>query len=295
MKLEGALPGIFRRPFPVVEEGTAMLVAGTLLDTPRRDVLPIIRIQADKGTMSLTKRGSRHLAFSGYSLVARLLATRPEDRYRFLFEPCERALASFPLLEAGGLELSEVLDGFARERFGWAFVARGAAMRAVVTLADLVPLYQKGFLWTELTVGDVASPMVFSLPRTAKVDEALRGMMKRRVRRVFLTGTGSFVSDREILTYLFSPERLSVVRRYPRRMLDPALEEVERVEPVEVDGRAAIGEASGLFKAASGAWCAVCSEGVVTPWDLVMKPWKAGRLAFGEAAQVQRPRGGPAK
>jgi len=42
MKLNKALPSLFRRPFAILESGTQVLVAGTLLDTPRRETMLVI-------------------------------------------------------------------------------------------------------------------------------------------------------------------------------------------------------------------------------------------------------------
>lgn len=286
MKLEEALPALAKRPISVVEGGTALLVAGTLLDTPRRDVLPIVKSARDKNTIGyLSKEPGTCLAFSGYSLIAKLLETNPKHHYKFLFQPCESASMVVRPISEGGANLVALLDSFAKSRFGWAMVGKGSVdAGAVVTLADLMPLYGSGILLSDLAVEEVATPKILSLPRKTKLRDALREMMRRRIRRVFLIGEESFVSDREILEYIFSPQWLSKVRDSPGKMLEAKLEDVERVEPVLVDGKATIKEASKLFMPESGSWCAACDAGIVTPWDLVINPWKTGRLSIGEKA-----------
>lgn len=278
MKLKEALPEIFRRPVPVVEEGMAILVAGTLLDTPRRDVLPIVR-SFDK-TLTFVSKDQRHLmAFAGHAILSRLIERNPEDYYKFLFEPIESValkIQSFP----GDEEFTNLFRAFTRTKFGWAIV-EDSGVYALATVADLIPLYSSGVLGTSLRAKDVASP-IFALPQDTKLSKVVHEMIKHWVRRVFISGTNSFVSDREILAYIFSPERLALVRNSPSEMLEARLEDVGSVEPIPVDGSESLREAAELFKPVSGAWCLACNEGVITPWDLVVKPWKMGRLMIRE-------------
>ena len=279
MKLNDALPPIFRRPLPLLERGTRVIVAGTLLDAPRRDVLKIVA--TGEGKVQFLANNGRCLVFSGYSMLVGLLESDPKDYYRFLFKPSERASLSVRPL-ASDAELAAVFEEFVRTKFGWALVEE-AGKYGVVALPDLISLYQSGVLETDLSIRDVASHKVFSLPASTGLREALREMVKRRVRRVFLSGDGNkFVSDREILTYIFSPERLTLARDDPRKVLDATLADVGAVEAIDVGGRSTVKEISRIFKPESGAWCLLCDGGLVTPWDLVMKPWKMGRLTIRE-------------
>ena len=280
MKLKEALPEIFRRPVPVVAEGTAILVAGTLLDTPRRDVLPVVG-SSDMSLKFVSKDlGGRYLmAFAGHAILSRLLERKPRDHYKFLFEPIENVALSVQAIPADE-EITTLFRAFARTRFGWA-VIEDSGTCALVTLADLIPLYDRKILNSDLRVKDVASK-VFALPRDTKLSRALQEMIRHGVRRVFLSGSNRSVSDREILTFIFSPVRLAVVRNSPPEMLEATLEDVESVEPIVVDSNITLGEASELFKPVSGAWCLACSEGIVTPWDLIVKPWKIGHLIIRE-------------
>jgi CBS domain-containing protein len=279
--MEDALPDVARRQFPVVEEGSAVLVAGTLLDIPRRDVLPIVRLTEDGTAFSPTGSGSGYRVFSGYSLIRRILRTDPKDWYRLLFEPCENASMSMRAIPGEGLALTKVLEAFSREKFGWTLIDREGALPAVVGLADLIPLYRAGVLQTDLTLQEIATPEIVSLPGTTKIAAALREMMKRRVRRIRLSSGGGFVSDREILIHIFSPDVLNAVRTAPHKLLDSTVEEIEPRTALEVDPTMTVAELARRFQPASGAWSAVCGEGLITPWDLVMKPWDAGQLRVG--------------
>lgn len=284
MKLKEAFPELFRRPVPVVAQGTTILVAGTLLDTPRRDVLPIVR-SSDK-TLSFVSNDGKHLiAFAGQAILSKLLEWNLRDHYMFLFEPIESAslqVLPIPIDE----EISSLFRAFVRTKFGWSIIDDHGTY-AIVTLADLIPLYGRGVLETSLCARDVASP-VFSLPQDTKLSKALQEMISRSVRRVFLSDTNRFVSDREILSYIFSPARLAIVRNSPQEMLDAPLGDVGSVEAVNVDGSVTLREASELFKPLSGAWCLACREGVITPWDLVVKPWKMGQLIISDGIEIDQ-------
>ena len=197
----------------------------------------------------------------------------------FLFEPIENACLQVLPIPADE-EIASLFHAFVRTKFGWSIIDDHGTY-AIATLSDLIPLYSKGALQTSLCARDIASP-VFSLPQDTKLSKAIQEMIRRSVRRVFLSDTNRFVSDREILTYIFSPERLALVRNSPHEMLESTLEDVGSVEPIAVDGSETLREASDLFKPVSGAWCLACREGVVTPWDLVVKPLKMGQLIIRE-------------
>ncbi|MDG6994570.1 MAG: hypothetical protein JRN52_01495 [Nitrososphaerota archaeon] len=274
MKIDESFPEIFRRPVPAVMEGTLILVGGTLLDTPRRDVMPIVR-SSDMTFLRMSKDTRCVMAFGGHAILSGLLECEPRNHYKFLFEPIENiAIPVRPIPTEE--DISTLLDEFARTRFGWEIV-EAHGLHSIVTLADVIPLYRRGVLDTSLRVKDVASK-VFELPKNTKLSKVLLEMMTRSMRRIFISGTNKFVSDREILAHIFSPTRLAVVKRSPKELLESTLGDVDSVEPILVRGDATLQEVSELFKPASGGWCLICEEGVVTPWDLVMKPWKMESL-----------------
>lgn len=131
---------------------------------------------------------------------------------------------------------------------------------------------------------DVATKS-FSLPKETRLDKVLHEMMRHWLRRVFLSGTGRYVSDREILGYIFSPERLAIIKESPLKMLEAELEDIQSVEPIPVDSDVTIEEVSELFRPSSGDWCLQCDLGIITPWDLVMKPWKMECLTVSDAIE----------
>lgn len=280
MRLTDAVPALLDRPLSLVERGTRVVVAGALLDVPHREILKVVSNR--KGGVDILPKSGECSVFSGYTVLVGLLQSDPEDYYRFLFEPCEKFTLSVHPLKPD-VELTAVLEHFAKTRFGWALVQapRGYGL---VALPDLIALYRDDVFETDLRVRDLATQNRFSLPGGTRLREALQEMMNRRIRRVFLEGnSNSFVSDREILTYLFSPDRLAVARDHPRKVLDATLIDVGAVEAIEVDGKSTVKDVSRLFKPESGAWSVVCDGGVVTPWDLVMRPWEMGHLKIRES------------
>jgi len=274
-----ALPHIFRRPLQTIEAGASIFAAGTLLDIPRRDVFAIA--SALGPDVRLFSQNRRLRAFSGYGLLGALVRTPAKGYYRFLFERCERASLPLPCIDAGS-SLSRVFEVMSKTRIGW-LLARRDVEYAMVTLADLLPLYERGVLATDLLLKDVSTDKVFTLAAGARLDDALRGLIERRVRRVFLSGTRKFVSDREIMEHIFSPERLRVVRESPEKMLESPLWRVGPASAAKASPGLGVAEMATALDATSGAHCVLAGSGLVTPWDLIMKPWTMGRLKIAKA------------
>jgi hypothetical protein len=281
LQIKDAIPDLFTRTVPTVESGTLIMVVGTVLDIPRREVLLITKKTQD-GFDYLTKDG-RWMAFSGYPVLRKMIATPPEDNYKFLYAPCESVSLHLDSLSSES-ELQQVLEMFERTEFGFTLVKAPDSL-GLVTLTDLLLLFGEA-LDTDLRVGDVASQPVLSLPRETGLQDSIRKMFKRRVRRVRISGTNAFVSDREILAFVFSPERLNVAKESPEKMLDLTLEDVGPVEAIEVDAGVSVREASEIIRPGSGTCLTVGSGGpLVTPWDLVIKPLKTRRLLIGKRAR----------
>jgi CBS domain-containing protein len=279
ISVRDALPHIFRRPLHTIESGDFIFVAGTLLDIPRRDVFAIAQVKGKD--VRLFSRNHRFAGFSGYGLLLRLLRTDPKNYYKFLFQPCERASLLLPCVDADS-DLARVFEVMLETRIGWC-LARKTGEYAMVTLADLLSLYAEDRLATDLNLGDVASSPIFYMDAGARLDEAVRQMIKRRVRRVFLSGTREFVSDREVLMHIFSPDRLNLVKGFPERMLDSRIGDIGPARATRADAGLSVTKTAMAIDTDSGAHCVLTRKGLVTPWDLVMKPWAMGRLKMAEA------------
>lgn len=271
MRISAALPGVFKRAYPSLDPTTQMLSAISLLQFHEIDALPISFAS-----------GQKQRAVYGYTCLSRLLRLDPSGFGPFLERQCEDA--SEPLVTVGGDELIESLfETFREERFGFAHVEDRTEIGGLVTLADVLELYETGGLETDLLVRDVASP-IFTLPNATSLRDALLAMFSRRIRRLFMSGgVPWFISDRTIIGHVFSPAVIAVALRDSRNVLDMHISEIGTLRSKVIDPESSIRAASIMLREQRGQ-CLVCTKegglrtSVVTPWDLVMKPWIAGAL-----------------
>ena len=144
------------------------------------------------------------------------------------------------------------------------------------SLRDLIELYESGALETKLTLGQLASP-IFSMPKGARMQDVLKEMFNRRIRRIFVEGKKTLVTDRRIIGFLFSTTRLDGTVKNPESLLDFNLDDIEPLEPFFVRGSSSV-KMGARSIADHSEECLVCEKGVITPWDLIMKPLALGAL-----------------
>jgi len=226
------------------------------------------------------RENSKSLFVSGYSILAGLLKQNPRDYYKFMFEPCERSAVRSKSLSADH-GIRDLLDLIKETRFGFTTVTDGN-LWSLVGLSDLIQLYADGGIETDFLVKDVASPPI-SLPGGTSLKATIDKMFERRIRRVFVKETEALISDREIISFVFSPLRLKEARDSPSSMLEPKIEEAGPIDVEEVDDGMPVVDAARLMAQRPGITL-LCGKGVITPWDLVMKPWNAGRLVVNEGS-----------
>ncbi|MHB2035618.1 MAG: hypothetical protein ACYCPW_02620 [Nitrososphaerales archaeon] len=270
MKIGEALPDIFRRTYPVLEPGTQMLLAASLLRFHQIDALPI-------GFKPRQKRRKR-LAVFGYSCLSKLLETDARNYGKFLEMPCEHAALALSTIDVNEI-VEALLRVFEKTKFGFAWV-ESERLGGFASLRDVLELYAKGVINAKMTVGEVASP-IFSLPKDSKIKSVLQEMFNHRIRRVFVSGERNLVTDRMIISYIFSVSRLAETTKKPEKLLDAKLGDLDKMEPVPINGRTSLREAAAaLSKRDATKDCLFCDEGVVTPWDLVIKPFIYGKLTI---------------
>jgi CBS domain-containing protein len=263
-KIGEALPHIFQRTYPVLEPGTQMLLAVSLLRFHQIDALPIGFKPGEK----------KKLAVFGFSCLSKLLETRPADYGKFLELPCQKAALRLATVDIDA-SIEDLLRVFEKTKFGFAWV-ESERLGGFASLRDLLELYEKGLITTNMKVGEVASP-IFSLPSDSKISKVLQEMFDHRFRRVFVSGEKSLVTDRKIISYVFSTSRLSETAKKPYTLLDARLGDLEKTEPVPVKQDTPIKNAAISMRDASEN-CLICDKGVITPWDLIMKPLGRGKL-----------------
>ena len=265
MKIREAFPYLFERAYPAVDPTTPMLSVLPLLRFHEIDVLPLS-----------FDAGRRQKGVSGLSCLARLVKVRPEEAGSFLKQPCEVVSEPLAIIRADR-SLSSLLDLFMGRRYGFARVVESKGAGALLTLPDVLGLYQDGTLRSSLCLEDVGSTL-FSMSSRSTLRKVLGEMFDRRIRRVFVSRTRGFIWDRSIIEHLFSP---AVLARMTHRgfgdLLEMPLSGIGTITAKEAEGRMQLGEAAALLKAEPGQ-CLVFNGKVVTPWDLVMKPWKKGKL-----------------
>ena len=102
-------------------------------------------------------------------------------------------------------------------------------------------------------------------------------MFNRRIRRIFVSGNKRLVTDRKIISFVFSSSRLSSAAKKPETLLEAKLGDLDLMKPVHVSGKISVKDAAVSMRD-SPENCLVCDEGVITPWDLLMKPLIQGEL-----------------
>lgn len=219
----------------------------------------------------------RPLVFSGYSVVSKLVDTKPSEYDAFLRSPC-----LLYCLSAGTAykesDLVSLFHVFETTTFGFSMI-HDEANRIVgkITVSDLLPLYQSGFLSSNLLVEDVASGPVFSMPKGTKVIDCLREMESRKYRKVKIFGTTLVVSDRLIFSHIFDEKRLQRIAKAPQHLLDVTIEDLEPVQGTWISGKTKLSEAAKLLTKTDQGFL-VMDDAILTPWDLVIKPWRMGDL-----------------
>jgi hypothetical protein len=214
-------------------------------------------------------------AFGGYGVLKALADSDPSEHYKTLW----RRSAEVPTW-IGSCDyqqpLDDILQVYSETKFGAARVTRGEK-QALITLSDVVGLIREGALSARMSTGEVDSVPV-PVSKNEPVINAIRQMVALNVRRLFLEkGQGRFISDRTIIDRIFSPQRLEVARDHTELWLSETVEKVAAKTPTPC--------ATGSLDAAAKAMgpapddCLMTEEfHLISRWDLVVKPWRAGKL-----------------
>ena len=111
MKVGDALPNIFMRTTPVLEQGTQMLLAVSLLRFHQIDALPI----------GFKPKQKKKFAVFGFSCLSKLLETPPGLYGKFLELPCESASLELSSTDVND-SIEDLLRVFEMTKFGFAWV-----------------------------------------------------------------------------------------------------------------------------------------------------------------------------
>ena len=157
----------------------------------------------------------------GYSAILALLCTDPKDYGMILEQPCE-AVAVEAATISEEKNLDDLLDLFLKRRFGFAYVERtgGKLLGGFANLRDLVKLYERSVIKTDLLVGDVASYPVVSMSAETDLKSVMDKISGRTSGESLSLGTQNTISDREIISHVSSIFRLGEVSKNPSGLLD---------------------------------------------------------------------------
>jgi hypothetical protein len=208
-----------------------------------------------------------------------VLGAKPRDYYKVLWGPCTTTSMWLGALDYDD-SLEKLLRIFDLTGFGDARVNAAAPPHALVTLDEVVSLYRERKLKCNLEVKDTASSALLVDP-DAPLIEAMRLMCEKRVRRLFLRGKdGEFVSDRRILAFLFSPRALGIAKDAPELWTGAKVSEIQPTIARPVSPHATVEDVGRMVEAGRDVFVLSDGTSLVSKWDLVMKPWKAGQLSL---------------
>lgn len=228
----------------------------------------------------------RPLLVTGYSVISRLLESKPLQYATFLKSPCLLYCLSSGTISKDS-DLQSLLHVYEATTFGFAMVHDEInQIFAKVSIEDLLTLFSEGILSSDISIDQVASRPAFLMSRGSTILECMREMETRKFRRVRINGTFSVVSDREIFDYLFNEKRIEAISRTPQHLLDGTLEDVDAIQGMWIDDRENISKAARIMVQSKQRFL-LTDSGIVTPWDLIIKPWRLGALRIVQSLETQ--------
>jgi len=218
-------------------------------------------------------------AIGGQQVIRLVTGSKPRDYDKVLWGPCTAASLWLGALEFHD-SLERLLRVFELTGFGDARVNASLPPHALITLDEVVSLYRERKLECKLEVQEVASRAIFVDPDT-KLMKAMNLMCDKRIRRLFLRGQeGVFVSDRNVLAFLFSPKALAVAKDAPESWTDVNMSSIPSMKASIVSPQARVEDVASMPEARHGVFVLSDGASLVSRWDLVMKPWKTRQLSL---------------
>ena len=252
---------VFKRATPSITADSSILVAGSVLGSHGIDALKIIRNKTHTDEI-----------VGGCTILTGLVEAFPTNIRSYIMSKCGSISMRLPVIRYDAT-LPELLSRFIETKFGLAFVHKGG--QALISLTDILQLYDKGLIDTELMCKDVASPPI-RLQSDATLKEAIEEMIRRRIRRIFVNDSNAFISDRTAIDYIFSPEGMQVLRH---ELYVTRIHEIRMMDATLVTGSLPLKEGARLLLRDKGN-CLLCETGLVTPWDCVVKPFQMNALSI---------------
>ena len=273
-KLSALFPHLFLKLRPTFDGNSPIIMTGSLLIMNDVYILPM----AESLLPSATNDSRQMLcsAFGAHAFLSKLAKTQPRDYHKLLWTPSRECVVLIGSCNYGD-SLDDVLHMFEVTRYGNARVNNEWRF-TLITLSDFVELLREGALESRMPATAVGSQPVVVPPDTP-IKEAVSLMLENRVRRLFIKGRGpTYVSDRTIISYMFSGERINLARRNPEKWFDAKVSETSLREAPTIETGATLSEAAAAIGSRPDD-CLFTGDGkVVSRWDMIMKPWNAGEL-----------------
>jgi len=230
---------------------------------------------------------SKPRVISGFSIISKLAELPSSSFAAYLKSPVSESTLAIGSIDEQH-DIISLFHVFETTSLGFAEVRKdNRPTQMILSLRSFLSLYESGVFSSSLTLGEVASAPVFSLSRGTKFDQTLREMLRRKFRRVQIAGTRAIVSDGEVLAYLFNEDRLKKVAKSPERLLDGTLEEIEGREASWLESSRKLRDAAKDLLNKDHE-TVLTDRGLITPWDLTLKPWRLGELEIAEKPPVRK-------
>ena len=272
-RISELLPGVFGADPPSIQGDDPVVLTASFIKNidvhflPAGGQVPARRFELANVTL--------HPAYGSYGILRRIVDSEPKEYYKTLWSKS----GEVPIWIGSckfGQPFDDVLQAFSVTKFGGARITHGVH-EALVTLADAVGLISEGKLSAHMSTDEVSSVPI-AISRERPIIEAIRKMVSHNIRRLFIEKEqGKFISDRTLIDYMFSPERLGIARDHPELWIDETIEKLGAKTPV-MCGRGGIDEAAKVMGSAPDDCLMTDEWRVVSRWDLVVKPWRAGKL-----------------
>ncbi|MDG6923107.1 MAG: CBS domain-containing protein [Nitrososphaerota archaeon] len=276
LKIKDAFPEIVSRKLPRLQPSATTRDAISLLKSSKLNAVCI-----EPQTEHSREEGRRRpLAVSKYSILTSLSNTQPSHYEQFMDSSCtDSALLIGSASEND--DIVSLLHVFESSTLGYSAIESSLhKMMSMISIIDVLELYEKRIFTSDLFIADVATTPIFGLPPETSLRKALNAMVTRKFRRILIEGTKKIVSDSDIMDFLFEVEP-KTVKFVSSRLLDSNLADLHGREPPAIRPTEPIATAAKIASTAHQN-CLLTDSSIITPWDIVLKPWRLGRLRIAD-------------
>jgi len=268
------MPQLFLKMRPTFDGNSSLMAAGSMFVMNDVYILPLVSGLQPSSTADF--RHALYGAIGSYSLLKKIAETSPKDYGKLLWTPARECLVLIGSCEFDD-PLDELLQVFEFTGFGNARINHFARF-TLITLADIVDLVRQGTLETGMPATAVGSPAL-RISADAPLKEAIDRMLAQGVRRLFIEGKRpTFVSDRSIISFMFSGARIPLVKENPAVWIDAKVSDTRLQHAPVMTAGGTLAEAATIIGPNPDACVLTDNDKVVSRWDIVMKPWKARDL-----------------